>query len=301
MRKYIFVTIFGLLPSISAFGAPEFHQPTSAEWQGYWHQGKAEVTSYSLIQSRYGKHHPGQAVLVFVTEPFSRSKQVKLDDPGKAGNDALTVLKLNHTRKFNTGIYPYSTMRSIFSPTHHTSPVKVTFSAQEWCGQVYMQLNRNNDGYEGQVHSYFESEGDKAFSVPKDTIVEDALWTQVRINPTHLPLGKVRLLPSLTFLRFHHLDTVAQEADIRWSKAAAGRWFYEIRYTTIDRKLRLEIDESFPFTIYSWTEGPLSAQTSKPDLRVTRGVRLRELFINYWDKNQPSDSPLREHLGLPQY
>ncbi len=43
----------------------------------YWYQGKAEITSYTLLQNRYKDVHPGSAVLVFVTEDFLTDKQVK--------------------------------------------------------------------------------------------------------------------------------------------------------------------------------------------------------------------------------
>ena len=52
----------------------------SQAFRDYWYDGKAEITSYALQQARYGELHTGEAVLVFVTEPFSKSKQVKLDD-----------------------------------------------------------------------------------------------------------------------------------------------------------------------------------------------------------------------------
>jgi len=48
--------------------------PPAEEFGAYWYQGKAELTSYTLEQARYGEVHPGEAVLVFVTEDFSKSK-----------------------------------------------------------------------------------------------------------------------------------------------------------------------------------------------------------------------------------
>ena len=81
----------------------------------YWYQGKAEITSYEMEQARYGEIRKGHAVLIFVTEDFSKSKQVKLDNPQKDPEDAVKILKLNFVRKFITGIYPYSIMTSVFT------------------------------------------------------------------------------------------------------------------------------------------------------------------------------------------
>ena len=137
-------------------------EPPSEEFKNYWFQGKAEITSYQLKQARYGEIRQGKAVMVFVTEDFSRSKQVKLDQPQKASSDAVKVMKLNLTKKFKTGVYPYSMMQSVFTPVDLAkSPhsLKVTTSSQEWCGHTFTQLNLGSDAYSVQAYSYFESEG----------------------------------------------------------------------------------------------------------------------------------------------
>ena len=88
------------------------HSSPGKAFKSYWYNGEAEITSFDLQQARYGHTYPGQAVMIFVTEDFSKAKQVKLDHPEEAGNDRINVLKLNLTKKFNTGIYPYSMMLS---------------------------------------------------------------------------------------------------------------------------------------------------------------------------------------------
>ncbi len=39
-----------------------------------------------------------------------------MDNPSKSWEDRVPVLKLNFSKKFNTGIYPYSMMSSVFMP-----------------------------------------------------------------------------------------------------------------------------------------------------------------------------------------
>jgi hypothetical protein len=68
-------------------------------------------------------------VAIHVTEPFSRSKHVKLIDPSTSPGDAIDVLKLNLVRDFQTGIYDCDVRVSLFT------------SSTEWCGQVYEELN----------------------------------------------------------------------------------------------------------------------------------------------------------------
>ncbi len=172
---------------------------TNSQFNQYWYAGKAEITSYELKQSRYGEVHNGEAVLIFVTEPFSKSDQVKLDYPGQAGDDKMTVLKLNYTKNFNTGIYPYSMMLSAFTPVdtyNYKYTPKVTASIQEWCGQVYTQMNLNKNKYQINAYSYFQQEGDKSFASPAG-FIEDEIFNRIRLDLNSLPVGEVELIPVL--------------------------------------------------------------------------------------------------------
>ena len=105
--KFLSVALFLAASCASSPSLPPA-KPLPPEFGSYWFQGKAELTSYDLEQARYGELHKGEAVLIFVTEDFSRRKQVKLDDPAKApADDKQPVLKLNFEKKFLSGIYPY--------------------------------------------------------------------------------------------------------------------------------------------------------------------------------------------------
>ena len=47
------------------------------------------------------------------------------------------MLKLNSVRDFQTGIYHYNVMTSVFARVAAGWPIaKVSFSSQEWCGHV---------------------------------------------------------------------------------------------------------------------------------------------------------------------
>ena len=48
------------------------------EFADYWYRGQAEITSYDLEQARYGELRSGTAVLVFVTEDFSKGQITKV-------------------------------------------------------------------------------------------------------------------------------------------------------------------------------------------------------------------------------
>jgi hypothetical protein len=156
------------LPCVAVTQATDAVAPlASPEWKQRWYAGKAEVSRFRLDQARYGEVREGDAVLVFVTEDFLPETQVKFE--GRPAPDApVSVLKLNAMRTFNTGVYPYSTMTSVFSPVAaQNGPYKVTTSVQEWCGHVFMQLNRRDSGYSGVYYSYFQAEGRRRLRTPR--------------------------------------------------------------------------------------------------------------------------------------
>ena len=188
--------------------------PVDDGFGDYWYQGRAEITSYKLDQPRYGQVREGSSVLIFVTEDFSRSKHVKLDRPAEAGNDGVTVLKLNRTRNFTTGIYPYSMMASVFTPIsgdRDPRSLKSTVSSQEWCGHTFSQLDLEGDTYRVQHYSYFESDSDRTVYL-SDAVLEDEIWTKIRIDPSSLPTGTVRMIAGALHQRLSHEDYSVSQA-----------------------------------------------------------------------------------------
>ena len=269
-----------------------------SDFASYWYQGKAELTSYDLEQARYGEIHPGHAVLIFVTEDFSKRRQVKLDMPARAGDDAVSILKCNFTKKFMTGIYPYSMMASVFSPVkveEYPHALKVSTSTQEWCGHTYLQLNATSKGYKVQANSYFESEGDQSFSLPK-TWLEDEIWNYIRIKPEALPEGEISVIPGSFFTRLRHREPKAVSAIATLSDGGEGKemWEYTLQYPEQQRSLSIRFKSTFPYEIEGWTE-TLSHRGRKLQTKATRKKRIQTA---YWTQNGPNDRRFREELGL---
>lgn len=287
MRTHLCVVSFFLLLTPAALA-------TSEDFKSYWYQGKAEITSYTLEQARYGEIHSGDAVLVFVTEDFSRAKQVKLDNPRAAGDDAVSVLKLNLTKNFTTGVYPYSMMTSVFTPVNSDEalfPLKVTTTSQEWCGHTFTQLNRTDAGFRVREFSYFESEGDRDEQLTGAT-TEDGLWTLLRIDPAALPTGELRLIPSSMYQRLRHQPWVARQAVARLAADPknAEQMVYSLKYPELDRELRISFQKAAPHEIEAWEEtyGGLT----------TRAVKKKRILLDYWSRNSVQDATFRKQLGL---
>lgn len=265
----------------------------SKDFKEYWYGGKAEITSYKLEQARYGEIRDGKAVLIFVTEPFLGEKQVKADRPGP-GN--ISVLKLNSTKKFLTGIYPYSIMSSSFYPVSDDQhAIKLTSSVQEWCGQVFTQLN-NRSQFEVYSYSYFESEGDHFQELEKSHL-ENEIWNKIRINPNNLPTGKIKIIPSLEYLRLSHKELMAYEAKTDLQNMG-GESVYTINYPTLERTLTIHFSNSFPYAIESWTESYKSGFGSNAKVLTSSATKIKTLKQAYWQENKNSDVFLRDSLGL---
>jgi hypothetical protein len=250
-------------------------------FKDYWYAGEAEISSYQLEQMRYGEPRTGKAVLVYVTEPFLAKAQVKAD--GNASTN-IPVLKLNSTKNFNSGIYPYSIMQSAFYPVSNDQhAIKVSCSIQEWCGHVYLQLN-NKEQFDITSHSYFEGEADENFSLEK-TPLENEIWTQLRIAPKSLPLGDFKMIPSLEYIRLKHkaLKAYAVTGKIRDHT-------YSLTYPELNRTLAITFSANFPYTILSWEE-TIDGKTTKASL-------LKTIKSDYWNKNRNTNEVLRKTLLL---
>jgi len=266
-------------------------------FNAYWYQGKAELTSYQLQQARYGEIREGQAVLIFVTEDFSRSKQVKLDDPVAAGSDVVKVMKLNMTKKFETGLYPYSMMSSVFTPVNGDASLKVTTSSQEWCGHTFTQFNKINRGYKVTAHSYFESEGEQQMSLA-NALLEDEVWARIRIAPEQLPLGTIDIIPGTMTQRLRHTGFVVEKAQASMKDEADGVSVYRLDYPKQDRTLSIQFTKTFPHEILGWEETYTDGWGAGAKKLTTKATRNRSLFTDYWTKNHNSDAHLKEELGL---
>jgi hypothetical protein len=271
--------------------AAQYKTGVSDAFRTYWFGGKGEVNVYDLHHERYGEVRKGSAVIVFVTEEFSKSKQVKLDDA--AGSDKINVLKMNKMYHFNTGIYDYSLMESVFTPTdlgQEAHTLKTTVSVQDWCGQIFMQLNFKNNKYKLQELSYFEKPSDKLSSLD-GVLLEDDIMNRLRISPESIPTGEIRIIPSLFFARLRHQSVLPARASISFSEDKKKQRICKITYPELKRTLEIWFDQDFPHKIQGWQE-------KSEDKLVSAGALKKTLQTEYWQKNAEKFRYLRDSLGL---
>jgi len=259
------------------------------EFKDYWFAGEAEITSFKLEQARYGEMRDGHAVLIYVTEDFLPDAQVKADQQNP---DNISVLKLNATKKFNTGIYPYSIMQSTFYPlSNNQHALKVSNSIQEWCGQVYAQLNNRSD-FEIESHSYFQGDADQSFNLNK-AILENELWIQLRIDPKSLPTGDLQIIPSFEYTRLKHKTIKSYQANALLTEGT-----YKIVYPELERTVIINFNPQSPYNILGWTETFKSGSEENAKMLTTTATKLVTIKSPYWGKKSNKDSILRETLQL---
>lgn len=265
----------------------------SDEFKDYWYAGEAEITSYELKQARYGEIREGNSTLIFVTEPFLKFKQVKADGKKKSN---VPVLKLNSTKNYLTGIYPYSIMSSSFYPLRDLKhAIKLSTSVQEWCGHVYVQLN-NRENFDIKSHSYFENEADQEIKLDKNYL-ENELWNMIRVWPEELPLGEIKLIPSLEHLRMAHKEIKAYSATT--SLVEKGNLsIYKIEYPDLERTLSIHFSSAFPYSIEGWEEETVGGYGENKKKLISSAKKIKRIKSPYWRQNSNADIIWRDSLGL---
>lgn len=299
-----------VVSSPSGSAAPAQGRAAGPSFESHWQDGRAELAGYHYRVTRYGEARTGQAAMITVTEPFRASKRVKADDPSKNPGDTFEALKLNLVRDFQTGIYDYNTMTSVFVRSRDFSPVKITFSSAEWCGHVYEELLFDRSAVRQSLRSYFEGEsGDRSVRWSDGAVSEDQLLILVRgLRGDYLRPGEKRplsLLPGSLWRRLAHRPLAAVPATIeRAAKpervAVPAGAFRTDRYDvrTDSRKGSIWVERAAPHRIVRWAW----TSTARGDRRAGEAAESAELAgstrLPYWELQANGQETYLKPLGL---
>jgi hypothetical protein len=282
--------------------------PIDSGFDAVWHDGRAELDGYRYSIIRYGQPRKGQAVMIFVTEPWSESKRVKVEDPSRDPADTFDVLKLNLVRDFQTGIYDYNTMVSVFTRSADFSPVEASLSSAEWCGHVYQKLRFQADGLQEDLWSYFEDESrSRRLEVPENGVVEDALFIMLRgLRGDYLAPGEKRTVPFLSGM----LEDRLRHHTLEWTTAVISRspapaavhvpggsfgnaTLYEVQVSG-DRTGRFWVEPTGRRRMVKWTwTGPEKDTEASESGELTGTLRAA-----YWKLNGPGNEKYLRRLGI---
>lgn len=288
---------------LRAVDSPKF----DAEFWKTWSDGSAEMASYDLLRPKYNATREGTAVAIFVTETLSNTIRVKADPGRHPKTDEVSVMKLNLIEDFQTGIYDYNLMLSSFVNLESSSgllagsPLKVSYSSQEWCGHIYKQALFDVPGVRVTSHSYFDGEADqeKTLDGNADGISEDTLmlWARGMARPALQPgdSKKMEMVASLEGSR-------QAQGPAYWTKATLSRAAEEETLTVPAGTFQVErftaaveggatriylVEKAAPHRIIQWESSTgIKAQMVKSD-------RLK-----YWQMNSPEGEQYLKKLGL---
>ncbi len=298
-----------LTASLSCAQDPVPRSQTEEGFWGSWGDGRAEVVGYKLTQPRYGEARAGEAVMVFVTETFTHAQRVKSDG---GHPDEYPVMKLNEMRDFQTGIYDYNAMTSVFVPLSGELPrgltSRVAFSMQEWCGHAYSDmvsthaLGSDPEAMRLTTHTYFDgaSHGPRPLAVPSGGIVASALPVLVRgLVGELLAPGERRTLPYLPSVLDAHLShepLAWQQAELHRSEqpervdtpiGTVAAWRYDVRPESGPQSSWL-VEVAAPHRLLGWE------RTDGESGWITGSMRTA-----YWQQSSEGEEALRASLGLP--
>ena len=145
-------------------------QGGNAAWRldSVWDDGLAEFSVYEVDWSHYNHSWQASSAMVVVKEPWAPDLDVKADQARPKGFD---VLKFNHIRDAETGIYSYHQNASVFMRRDTGSLRKLTAMSSEACGTSTASLRGN----QLSLNSYFDGQGDRILTWPKSAIPMDGL------------------------------------------------------------------------------------------------------------------------------
>lgn len=294
-NQRILVTCFLVAVAVPAAPAQDF-------WK-HWGDGKAELSGYRLTQPRYGASRTGTAVLIFVTEDLSDALRVKADPGRHPMSDTYPVMKLNAVRDFQTGIYDYNVLTSVFARVSPGWPLaKISFSSQEWCGHVWHQIVPRDGKLGGLFHSYFEGEADGRddLPMPPGGVFEDALPILLRgWNGAYLNAGESRsvpYLPSLFAGRLAHKRLAWGKALIQratgTSRLAVPAGSFEVSTWTV-------IEEGGATRTFAFEAAPPYRLVKLSTSAGEEWLLLGSTRLAYWKLNGSGAEVHLKELGLP--
>ncbi len=288
MKYLFFLALFMAFPQNKPQNT--YRIKVTQDFKNYWFKGVAEVSSFELTQRRYGSLRKGKAVSIFVTEDFLKNEQVKTDFKS---DKSTIVLKHNLLKNFVTGIYPYAIMNSTFTPLKTALPIKSTLSIQEWCGQSYTQLN-HKENFLITSHTYFEGKSDREFTI-SPTYTEESIFNLIRLSPSKLPLGNIKIIPSLESYHLLKIQLQPNDAEGELQKKTDSTSQYSVNIPKLNRKWKVEFFTSAPYQIIGWEK--VKVHDNK-EILLEKATQLKTLQIPYWNLNKVGDEKYRNILKL---
>ena len=235
----------------------------------------------------------------YVTEPFSKSRHVKVNGYDRNNPDHTIALKLNIVEEWRTGVYKYRLMTSHFFDTQaQMVPLKTVFSSQEWCGITYEELLWHKNYLAVSIKSYFDGESaDLQITTPHH--LTDSLWVLARGffsgGPSGVNAWPTQWIESSKERRLNHLDLVSFDAEPQRissdKKVIPSLGEIDVQTLQFSRKsgekCQLMIETHAPHRVVGWQ-----------CVGGEQAILLGSLRTPYWSQSKLTDVKYLERLGV---
>ncbi len=179
-------------------------------------EGKAEIAQYKGKVKRYHQFRDAHLALITVFEPFDYNLLVKSEQSNNY------IIKQNQVLTFQTGVYPYRQMNSLFWNPSNLFLMKGVMTSQEWCGQSFKQVIYKNNNFYLKFHTYWEDavEGEFKYKIPnKMYFFYDELPFILRFLTIDFDTKEIQLFPLLMSSRVNQtgwdIDEVIRNPDFK--------------------------------------------------------------------------------------
>jgi len=204
-------------------------------------------------------------------------------------------------------------MVSVFARSRDFSLDKVSFSAMEWCGNVYEEMIFEQRRITDRTYSYFEGEsGYRTLPSREGGVLEDQLLILLRglRGADYLKPGESRIVPFLAspfYRRLGHREAGWSLASIERLPAReavlapAGRFECDV-YVVKPRDGRVgrfDVERVYPHRIVRWSwSPPAKAQGAMGRDGCDSGELAGSKRLPYWQLNANGNEAYLRDLGL---
>lgn len=293
-NKILFLLLIIFVPALTAkdpvsnkLTNPEnFFEQVDHKWieNEYWFRGKAEVNFYQSNIMRYGTPRETKDVVhILVTEKHDPGLLVKADNWQRPG--LLNMLKFNYVVNYQTGIYNYHQLMSVFFDQADLRTAKMTFGSQEWCGNSFKEMVNFKGKSSLTFNTYWDGQGNGKFEVnfPEDLVLYDALPVQLRMLKFKTGLiAKIQMLPtqfSSKISRPNPEEAVISVKSRDTIQVRAGEFAcYRVEVAHSKGVDRLWFEAQFPHRLLLWEA-----------FSGNRFELIESKNLAYWQLNKPGD------------
>jgi hypothetical protein len=246
-----------------------------------WDDGRAEISLYETIGTKYGIVRAYETRVVVVKEDLLRAEMVK-SNAGPLVGRTLESFKLLIEHDIPSGTYVYHQSAVVHVERATLRPLALTMNSIESCGLASVSVRVYGNRLRHRGHSYWEGESDRDTTLawPSGASFYDALPLWVRgLWLERADSTRVHLLPGQVS---NHVRVPAIEpAEITVEPASPDTTLISVRHAAGEDRFWIGTSPERPLLRWEKADGSV--------LVLRKRIRLA-----YWEHTKPGDERLLE-------